>query len=84
MHYTYVLQSIEDTEKYYIGCTSDLRRRLKEHNAGRNKSTRCSSWIVVYYEAYLTLSGARSREYKLKHCGKSKYQLIKRIKESLE
>ena len=39
MHYMYVLQSKDDNERFYIGCTSDLKRRFNEHNAGQVKST---------------------------------------------
>jgi putative endonuclease len=35
MYYVYVLLSLRD-HKFYIGFTSDLRRRIKEHNAGKN------------------------------------------------
>ena len=38
MHHTYVLCSERDG-KLYTGTTSDLRARLKLHNAGRVKST---------------------------------------------
>ena len=84
MYYVYVLQDLNDEEKFYIGCTKDLRERLRSHNAGENRSTKGREWRVVYYEAYMSLSGARTREYRLKQNGKSKYQLLKRIKESLE
>ncbi|MEW6674972.1 MAG: GIY-YIG nuclease family protein [Nitrospirota bacterium] len=39
MHYVYVLLSEKD-HKLYIGFTSDLKRRLKEHNEGKTLSTR--------------------------------------------
>ncbi len=84
MHYVYVLQAIEEPERFYIGCSSDLKTRVASHNAGENQSTRGFKWRVVYYEAYLSLGAARSREYRLKHNGKAKYQLLKRIQEYLE
>ncbi len=84
MHYVYVLQAIDDKNEFYVGCTSDLKERVKSHNSGHNRSTKSHQWKVVYYEAWMTLSAARTREYRLKHCGKTKYQLIKRIKDSLE
>ena len=39
MHYTYILESTETAGVRYIGHTSDLRRRLAQHNAGENLST---------------------------------------------
>ncbi|MEE1110815.1 MAG: GIY-YIG nuclease family protein [Alphaproteobacteria bacterium] len=32
MFYVYILQSINFQDKFYIGYTSDLKRRLYEHN----------------------------------------------------
>ena len=84
MHYFYVLQAIEDTEKFYFGCTSDLRQRLTSHNADHNAATKDNQWRLVYYEAFLSLSGARHREYRIKHHGQAKRQLMNRIKPTLE
>ena len=39
MFYVYVLISLKD-KKFYIGFTNDLKRRLKEHNSGKNISTK--------------------------------------------
>ncbi len=39
MYYVYILLSEKD-KKFYIGFTSDLKRRLKEHNEGKNPSTK--------------------------------------------
>ena len=39
MHTVYVLESKKDN-KWYIGCTSNLARRLVEHNGGKVLSTR--------------------------------------------
>ena len=84
MHYFYVLQSMDDSQTFYYGCTSDLKQRLKSHNAGQNKATQSNQWRLVYYEAFLTLQGVRQREYRIKHHGSSKRQLMGRIKPTLE
>jgi predicted GIY-YIG superfamily endonuclease len=34
MAYVYILRSEEHPERHYVGVTSDLRGRLKKHNAG--------------------------------------------------
>ena len=39
MHYTYILQSKSHPAQTYIGSTSDLRKRLAEHNAGKSIHT---------------------------------------------
>ncbi len=59
MYYVYVLQSPKRPNWFYKGSTSDLKRRLKEHNAGKNFST--APYIplkLIYYEAYLLKSDA--------------------------
>ena len=67
MYYVYVLQSIRKRNWLYKGSTSDLRKRLKEHNSGKNFST--SPYMplkLIYYEAYLLKSDAEAREKYLK------------------
>jgi putative endonuclease len=39
MTYVYILRSLADPERYYIGATADLRARLKKHNAGEVSHT---------------------------------------------
>jgi len=34
-YYVYILHSIADAGRYYVGMTSDLETRLKMHNAGK-------------------------------------------------
>jgi predicted GIY-YIG superfamily endonuclease len=34
MHYVYILQSIDQPEHFYVGITTDLNRRLTQHNNG--------------------------------------------------
>ena len=84
MHYVYLLRSTTAREKFYLGCTSDLKQRVRSHNQGKNRSTRGSQWELIYYEAYTTLAAARKREYRLKHNGKAKASLLRRLKEDLE
>ena len=35
MRYVYLLESISLPEKRYVGLTSNLTKRIKEHNAGK-------------------------------------------------
>ncbi|MEO8520097.1 MAG: GIY-YIG nuclease family protein [Acidobacteriota bacterium] len=47
-HVVYVLQSVPDPTRPYIGLTSDLEARLAAHNAGRCRHTaRYRPWEVV-------------------------------------
>lgn len=73
MAYLYILQS-EVNERYYIGSTIDLDRRLKEHNEGKTTSTRLTRpFKVVFVQEYETIQEARNMEYRLK---KKKSRLI--------
>ena len=62
MFYTYILQSLKDY-KFYIGYSSDLKRRMKEHRNGGSKSTKCRLPLrLLYYEAHTSKIDARRRE----------------------
>jgi len=62
----YVLQSLRNG-RYYIGHSSNVERRLTEHNAGKVRATRYSlPWRLVYTEIYRDPREARKREYHLK------------------
>ncbi len=79
MFYTYVLQSTID-KTTYIGYTEDLRKRLVEHNSGKTKSIRSKiPYQLVYYEAYVSGTLARKREYQLKTNSSEKEKLYRRI-----
>ena len=59
---TYVLKSLKDN-KLYIGSTNDLDRRIKEHNSGKNKSTKNRRpFELVYKEEFNSTTEARIRE----------------------
>ena len=62
----YVLRSLKDG-KLYIGMTTDLQRRLQEHNHGKNPSTRHRRPLVLLHtEVYPTRAEAAKRERFLK------------------
>jgi len=82
MNYVYVL--VNESEDVYIGSTGDLRRRISEHNSGRNTSTKNHRWTLVYYEAYLSKQDMHARENQLKKHGQAKRWLKQRIKNSLK
>lgn len=66
MFYIYIIQS-KINNNIYIGFTSDLRKRLIEHNQGLNFSTkRYMPWKLIYYEACLEQNDAKRREKYLK------------------
>lgn len=65
-YYNYVIQS-KKNGNLYVGLTTDLRKRLIEHNQGLSKSTRSyKPWKLIYYEACLDKEDAERRELYLK------------------
>jgi len=53
MHYTYILQSQQDQNRFYIGYTSDLKCRLTEHNFGKSIHTKkFPPWKIKNYIAF--------------------------------
>ena len=84
MFCVYLIQN-DVSKELYVGYTSDLKRRLSEHNgAGKKHTTRnVGEWKYVYVELYRNEKDARERESKLKQHGSGKQKLLKRLKESL-
>ncbi len=65
-HTVYVLRS-RSNGWLYIGMTNDVDRRLREHNEGRNRSTKGKGpFLLVHTETFPTRVEARAREKKLK------------------
>ena len=82
MYYVYIIAN--EKSETYIGYTSDLIERLKNHNSGGTESTKNHKWHYVYYEAYLAKEDAVLREHRLKSHGQSKRQLKTRIIHSVQ
>lgn len=83
MHFVYLLQS-KRNDRVYIGYTTDIRRRVAEHNSGEERFTkRDVPWVLIYCEIYRKKSDAKRRERRLKYHGSAKYQLLERLKDSL-
>lgn len=62
MYCTYVLKSLKDN-KFYIGFTSDLKKRIQEHRKGNSLSTKIRlPFKLVYFEACLDKYKALKRE----------------------
>ena len=67
MHYVYLLQSISHPNQRYIGETSDLKARLKKHNAGGVPHTsKFVPWKLQAYIAFPTRPPALTFERYLK------------------
>ena len=78
MFYIYLLLGSDN--KKYIGYTSNLKRRIKEHKNNKTCSTSKFKKIeLFYYEAFFTEKAAKEREKKLKQYGSSYQGLLKRL-----
>ena len=84
MHYVYILQSMKN-KSLYIGCTSDLNKRVQEHNKGESFHTKkYMPWRLVYFEGYCTKVDAYSREQSLKLHAQGLRRLKERLRNSLQ
>ncbi|SEJ22604.1 putative endonuclease [Propionispira arboris] len=75
--FTYILECADGT--FYTGWTSDLEKRLANHNSKKGaKYTRCRIPVkLVYFESFITKQEAQKREYAIKQLKRDqKLQLI--------
>ncbi|MGI6686544.1 MAG: GIY-YIG nuclease family protein [Bacillota bacterium] len=83
MNYTYIIQCCDGT--FYTGWTTDLEKRIQEHNQGKGaKYTRGRTPVVLkYYEEFSSREEAMKREYYIKKLPRrAKEELIKDFSES--
>jgi putative endonuclease len=73
-YFVYILYS-EKCDKYYVGQTESLKRRIEEHNIGKGGafSGLCLPWKLVYHELYSSRSDAIKREKEIKGKKSRKY-----------
>lgn len=65
-YYVYILESLKNNS-LYIGYTSDLKERFKQHNLGMNRATKpFIPYKLIFYEAFLNRVDAKKREVYLK------------------
>jgi putative endonuclease len=65
--YVYLLESDTIAGRRYIGVTTDLKRRLIEHNSGKSTHTsKFAPWRIVTYVAFSDQAKAASFERYLK------------------
>jgi putative endonuclease len=65
-YYVNILQSSKN-HSLYIGYTTDLKRRLEEHNSGHSLATKPHRpYIIIFYEAFLNKTDTKNREIFLK------------------
>jgi putative endonuclease len=71
--FIYIIYSRE-FDKYYVGYTGDLKKRLNEHNNGVSAFTsKVSDWELKYFETLPDRFSARCREREIKSKKSRKY-----------
>lgn len=64
--FVYLLRNSED--RFYLGWTTDIERRLEEHNSGKSFYTKSRGpWNLVAYEEFPSVEEAKKRERALKN-----------------
>jgi len=82
MYYVYILQSLKDYG-FYIGYTSNLENRIREHNSEKTQSLKRRTPLqVIYKEEFLNRIDAikREREIKKYKGGARFHKLIRGLK----
>jgi len=77
--FVYLLKSVQNN-MHYVGWTTDVKRRLDEHNSGKSYSTKTRGpWKLMGYETYNSAGEAKKREHTLKHCPHMLFLFKKRL-----
>ena len=73
-YFVYILYSGK-CDKYYVGQTESLERRIEEHNIGKGGafSSSCLPWKLIYHEPYSSRLDAMEREKEIKRKKSRKY-----------
>lgn len=72
-YYTYIIESITN-QRWYIGHTNDIDRRLSEHNSGQNKSTKGKGpWKLIFLRSFNNNLDANKFELKFKKLRNKKF-----------
>ncbi|OGH69311.1 MAG: hypothetical protein A2754_00520 [Candidatus Magasanikbacteria bacterium RIFCSPHIGHO2_01_FULL_47_8] len=84
MYFVYLLESKED-QSWYIGYTSNLKKRVQEHQNGYGCRTTSlkNGWKLIYFECYISKLDALGREKFLKG-GSGRTYLKKQLRNYLE
>ena len=73
MYYVYIPYS-KQIDRYYVGQTEDIEKRIQSHLSGISKYTSfAEDWIEVYSEGFETREEAIKRENEIKRKKSRKY-----------
>ncbi len=69
----YILRSLKN-KRHYTGISTDVERRLLEHNEGKTKSTRPHTpYEIIWTSEFMTKSDALKLEIRIKKRGAANY-----------
>ena len=79
VYYVYLLiNKSKDKTLSYVGYTSDINKRLKQHNSSKGaKFTKGRKWTLIYKKCYKSKSSAMKNEYLLKKNYKKRLEIKK-------
>jgi predicted GIY-YIG superfamily endonuclease len=67
VYYLYLIESLSVRRERYVGMTTDLKRRFREHNEGKSfHTTKFGPWKLVSYIAFTGRARAEAFERYLK------------------
>ena len=67
VYYVYLIESVSAQRERYLGMTTDLKERLREHNAGKSFHTaKFKPWKLTTYVAFTDRAKAEAFERYLK------------------
>jgi putative endonuclease len=67
VYYVYLIESLSAEGDRYVGMTTDLKQRLREHNQDRSSHTKkFSPWKLISYVAFTNRAKAEDFERYLK------------------
>ncbi|GAB4181195.1 MAG: hypothetical protein Tsb0017_20970 [Geothermobacteraceae bacterium] len=72
-HYVYLLTSLSDESRHYVGLTKDLKKRLSAHNSGQvSHTSKFRPWRIETAIAFRSVDKAVAFERYLKsHSGRA-------------
>lgn len=72
MYYVYILKSLSQSDRIYVGYTTNLKQRMERHNSGDCISTsKLRPWKLETYFAFRDMNKAKSfEEYLKSHSGR--------------
>lgn len=82
--YLWYVYALQGERRIYVGMTSDLRRRIAEHQQGKTHTTqRIGVFRLIYYEAFLSKKDASQQERYYK-TGSGREVLRRKLEHSLQ